>query len=306
MKRGLEVGEDFDRGVSAREFVGGEDESLRRGFWRRLRFGRYAAAIGERGDFHFNGDRFVFEISGGDGGESFLVRIGGELIGLFAGDAELARDVFGAKAHVDVGVGVIVDEPGIGGNFVAAHGDDDFGGAGTDAFGCEGDGLQAGRAEAVDGHSTRFDGESGAQSGDARDVHALFAFGHGAAENYIVDFLGVEVGGAGEGLFDGESGEIVGARSAQGAFVGAADGSADGGDDDGFGHGGPRRSRFRLHCWASERKKQLLGTGDCRRNGFQLSVLSIQSEEKIGNLYRYGPQNRFGNGTAIRDVIEYG
>jgi len=104
-------------------------------------------------------------------------------------------------------------------------------------------GLQTGRAEAVDGHRARFDREAGAKGGDARDVHALFAFGHGAAENYVIDFFGVEAGNTGERFLDGQCGEIVGARGAQGAFVGAADGSADSGDDDGFGHGGPRKTK---------------------------------------------------------------
>ena len=191
----------------------------------RLRLGGSAVAVGERGDFHFDGNGFVLEISGGDGGESFLVGVGGELIGLLAGDAEFARDIFRAESHVDVGVGIVIDEPGIGRNFVAAHGDhghgfgaagdDDFGGAGADAFGGESDGLQAGGAEAVDGHGAGFDGESGAEGGDARDVHALFAFGHGAAEDDVVDFLEVEAGNAGEGFLDGQRGEIVGARGAE-------------------------------------------------------------------------------------------
>src|SRR6266581_1919148 len=79
---------------------------------------------------------------------------------------------------------------------------------------------------------------TGAERGDARDVHALFAFGHGAAENHVVNFFGVKARDARERFLDGESGEIVGARGAERTFVGAADGSADGGDNDGFGHGG--------------------------------------------------------------------
>ena len=85
-----------------------------------------------------------------------------------------------------------------------------------------------------------FDGQSGAKSGDARDVHALLAFGHGAAEDDVVNFLGIEAGNARKRFLDGERGEIVGPRGAQGAFVGAAYGGADGGNDDGFWHDGPR------------------------------------------------------------------
>ena len=248
MKCGFEFREDVEIGVGAGEFVCCKRKRLRCGLHRsRFRFRRSAIAVGQGGDFHFNGDGFILEISGGDGGERFSVRFGGELVGLLAGDAEFARDVFCAEAHVDVGVRVVIDEPGIGGNLVAAHGDhghgfraagdNDFGGAGTDTFRGEGDGLETGRAEAIDGHRTRFDGEAGAKSGDARDVHALFAFGHGAAKDHVVNFFGVEAGDASERFLDGECGEIVGARGAQGAFVGAADGSADSGDDDGLVHG---------------------------------------------------------------------
>ncbi len=171
---------------------------------------------------------------------------------MLARDAEFARDVFRTEAHVDVGVRVVIDEPGIRRNLVSAHGDhghgfraagdNDFGGAGTDALCGEGNGLQAGRAEAVDGHRARFDGEAGAKSGDARNVHALFAFGHGAAENYVIDFFGVQARDAGERLLDGQCGEIVGAGGPQGAFIGAADRSTDSGDDDGFGHGGTSKN----------------------------------------------------------------
>jgi hypothetical protein len=73
----------------------------------------------------------------------------------------------------------------------------------------------------------------------------LFAFGHGAAENHVVNFFGVEAGNAGKGFLDGESGEIVGARGAERSFIGAAYGSANGGDNDGFWHGGTSKSENR-------------------------------------------------------------
>src|SRR6266852_4551078 len=46
---------------------------------------------------------------------------------------------------------------------------------------------------------------------EARDVHPLLAFGHGAAEDDVVDLPGVEAGDAGDGRADGAGGEIVGA-----------------------------------------------------------------------------------------------
>ena len=106
-----------------------------------------------------------------------------------------------------------------------------------DALGGLRDGLQAGGAEAVDGHGRGFDGQAGAQRGDARDVHALLGFGHGAAEDDVVDFLGVEAGHAVDGGADGDGSQIVGARGAQSALAGLADGGADGTDDYGISHG---------------------------------------------------------------------
>src|SRR4029077_20321349 len=128
--------------------------------------------------------------------------------GLLASDGELAGDIFSAQAHVDVRVWVMVDEPGIGGGFVPANGhkrhalvsasDDDFGGPAANALGGERDGLQTGGAETVDGHRGGLHGKTGAEGSDAGYVHALFAFGHSAAENYVVDLFGVEGGDAGQ------------------------------------------------------------------------------------------------------------
>jgi len=75
--------------------------------------------------------------------------------------------------------------------------------------------LQAGGTKAVDSHGAGFHGEAGTESGDARDVHSLFAFGHGATEDHVINLLGVEPRDAGERFLDGESGKIVGARGAQ-------------------------------------------------------------------------------------------
>ncbi len=69
MKSGLEFGKNAEICVGAGEFIGGEGESLGRGLdCSRFRFGGCAIAVGEGGDFYFDGDGFVLEISGGDGG----------------------------------------------------------------------------------------------------------------------------------------------------------------------------------------------------------------------------------------------
>ena len=109
-----------------------------------------------------------------------------------------------------------------------------------DALGRHGNRLQAGRAEAVDGHRRDFDRQSGAQGGDAGDVHALLGLGHGAAEDDVFDFFGVKLGHALERALDGDGGQIVGTGGAQRAFEGASDRGTNGGDDYDFTHRDPQ------------------------------------------------------------------
>jgi hypothetical protein len=56
-----------------------------------------------------------------------------------------------------------------------------------DPLGAVGNRLEPGRAKAVDGDGGCLDGNAGAQARDARDVHALFALGHRAADDHVVD-----------------------------------------------------------------------------------------------------------------------
>src|ERR1700692_5119556 len=164
-----------------------------------------------------------------------------KLIAPLASDSETSGHSLSGQAHREVGVGIMVDQPGIRRNFIAAHGDHGhrftapcdhhFGGSGHDAFGGHGDGLESGRAEAVDGHGGDFDGESGAQRGYAGYVHSLFGFGHGAAQDDVFDFFGVELGDAVERAFDGYGGQFIRTGGAQRSFVGSAYGGTDGGDD---------------------------------------------------------------------------
>jgi len=106
----------------------------------------------------------------------------------------------------------------------------------------KGNGLQAGRAESgLMVIALVFDGKSGAERGDARDVHALFAFGHGAAEDHVVYVLGVEGRGTRASRFLDSQGrrDRRGRVGAQGTLIGAAYGSAGRREnDDGFWHGG--------------------------------------------------------------------
>ncbi len=59
----------------------------------------------------------------------------------------------------------------------------------ADAVGGQRDGLQAGGAEAVDGHSGNGYRQSGAKGRDFSDVHALLGLGHGAAQDNVFDLF---------------------------------------------------------------------------------------------------------------------
>ena len=79
-------------------------------------------------------------------------------------------------------------------------------------------------------------GKPGAEAGDAGDVHSLLGLRHGAAEDDVFDLGAVELRDAVECSVDGEGGEIVGARGAEGSARGFAYGGADCGGDDDFFH----------------------------------------------------------------------
>ena len=170
----------------------------------------------------------------------------GESVGVFAGNAVMLCDALGGEAHREVGAGMILNQPGIDGDLVASHGDhghglcatgnDDIGSSAADALSGEGDGLQAGGAEAVDGHSCALVGQTSAQSDDAGEVHALFGFGHGTADDDVVDFVGIELRHAVERTTDGDGSKIVGTGGAQGSAGSPADGGTDTADDDGISH----------------------------------------------------------------------
>ena len=244
-KAGFQPREGFEGGIGARTFVGIENGrgSFRRGMARAAA----AVAVGGDGGTDFDGHDFVLEFARGDGRERFLVAGKRELIGLLARNAIFAREIFGREAHAEVTVGVVIHQPRIGRHFVAAHRHQShrFGAAGEnhvrvtqhDALRGHGDGLQTGRAEAIDGHGRGFHGQAGAKQSDARDVHSLLGFGHGAAEDDVLDLPRVETRDAVDGRAHGDGGQIIGPRSAQRTFEGFADGGADGTGDNSVSHG---------------------------------------------------------------------
>ena len=79
-------------------------------------------------------------------------------------------------------------------------------------------------------------GKPGAQGRDARDVHALLAFGHGAAQDHVFDLFGVEAGHALDGVANRDGGKVIGPRGMQRALEGLADWRANRTDDYGFSH----------------------------------------------------------------------
>ena len=165
----------------------------------------------------------------------------------------------------------MIDEPRIGRNFVAAHGDHRhrFGAAGDDhlraaahdAFGGHGNRLQSRRAEAVDGERRDLDGQARAQRGDAGHVHPLLGLGHGAAQDDVFDFFGIELRHAFERALDGDGGQFIGTGGAERALVGASHGRADGRSNDDFTHKNFSLLLIRLFYWmfGSVRELHLAG-----------------------------------------------
>ena len=100
----------------------------------------------------------------------------------------------------------------------------------------EGDGVEAGRAEAVDRAAGDGNGQVGPESGLAGDVAAGRAFGIGAAHDHVLDFGRIELG-----ALDGGLHHVSAHRRAVSHVEGTAPGLAErrscGRYDDGFGHG---------------------------------------------------------------------
>ena len=82
-------------------------------------------------------------------------------------------------------------------------------------------------------------GQSGAQRGDARHVHARFGFGHGAAEDHVVDFVLGDLRVAFQQRADHGGRQIVRTRIAQRASRRLADGGAEAIDNYSFLHMNP-------------------------------------------------------------------
>ena len=123
---------------------------------------------------------------------------------LLAGDASLARMVLRDQAGAQVDVGITVHQRRVRRHLVAAHrhhahrlgaaGDDRLGEPAHDPLGGERDGLQAGRAEAIDGDRGRLHRDAGTKARDAGDVEPLLGLRHGAADDHVADLFGIDAG----------------------------------------------------------------------------------------------------------------
>ena len=159
-------------------------------------------------------------------------------VALLARNAEARRQPLRRQAHRKISVRIMIHQPGVRRNFVAAHGDHrhrfrparhhHLGAAAHDALGRHGNRLQAGRAEPIDSHRRHLDRQPRAQRSNASHVHPLLGFGHGAAQDDVFNFLGIELRHAIKRALDRDGSQFIRTRSPQRAFERAAYGSADG------------------------------------------------------------------------------
>ena len=124
-----------------------------------------------------------------------------------AGDLVALGDEFGGVDHRHVDVGLVLDQP-IGSAarnmLVVLHQADAFQAAADGhrhavhchAVGRNGDGLQAGAALAVHGGAGGGDRQAGADGGLARDVAAGGTLLQRAAEDHVLDLIGIDLGAA--------------------------------------------------------------------------------------------------------------
>src|SRR5690606_33624938 len=155
-----------------------------------------------------------------------VVALGHGLRGLQHGPVEL-RLVLGQPLFLDV---LGVDVGLHGGDGLHAAGDHDRRLVDDDVLGGHGNGLQAGRAEAVDGDAGHADRQAGADGGHAGDVVALRAFRQGAAEDHVVDLAAFDAGTL-DRVLDGMGGQGGAVGQVEAAAPGLRQRRAGGGND---------------------------------------------------------------------------
>ena len=196
--------------------------------------------------FTGNGNDLVIEPAGIAGGAGLLLRSGGELVLLLAGDAPDVVDVLSGGAHVIVVVSVpqavldhgvdqllvthagapagIHGNEGSGAHVLGAAADHDVGVTGQDGAGALDDGLHAGTADHAHGIGGNGIGDAGLDGDLPGHVLALSG-GQDAAEHDLVHLLGLHAGAVQRFLH--HDGAHLGSGSVlQGAAKGTNGGSA--------------------------------------------------------------------------------
>ena len=171
---------------------------------------------------------------------AFLVGGVGKLVLLLPGDFVVVGYGFGGQAHAHVVVGVrhgqlVVGHglPAHGGHqahALGAAGDDAVGHAHADFAHRHGNGFDPGAAVAVHDEAGHVDGQR-QQRDEPAHLQALLGFGHGVADNYVVNPGRVEGGHLGHKVLDDFGGEVVGPGEAEASTRGFAHGGAVASDD---------------------------------------------------------------------------
>ena len=193
------------------------------------------------------GDRhdLVVELAGGDRGGRALVAAHRERLLLGARDLPLAGDILGGLAHADIGGGHRLHQRRVEQRVVAHHrhaahaldagADENVAGAECDLAGRDVDRLHRRAAEAVDGDAGDRQRQVRQQPDQAGDVQPLLALRERAADDDVLDILGLDAGAADQRP-DHLRGQIVGAHPGQAALAGEMERRAGVARDDGVGH----------------------------------------------------------------------
>ena len=169
---------------------------------------------------------------------------------LFPGDVVVVGNVLSGLTHGHVAAGIVLKDPGVAvgliiegaealGHALHAAADADLVLAGSDGVGNGGDGLQAGRAETVDGLGGNVIGKLSAVDDQSAGVQVQLVDSHGAAGDHVADLLGMllDVRDLGNNTLQRLSGVVDGMHVGQAALTGAAARGSTVSNNNRIGHG---------------------------------------------------------------------
>ena len=194
-------------------------------------FALYPFIILHKYIFHRYRHNLLFELAGSNRGGGLLVRVESKLVGRLTGNIVFLGNRFGGKAHagqvVGSGRGYLIT----GRQLVARHGDHthifspsgdvDLAHTGFDLGDGYGDGLQAGGAIAVDGH-TRYLLSQGPHGYLPADLQALLPFRVGATDDNVIDQPGVQFRRLAQQVLDDIYRQVIGTVVPESSFFGFA------------------------------------------------------------------------------------